>query len=110
VVISEDLWRRRFRGSRDVLGSRLLIEGTPVTIVGVAPQSFRGVDVGQPFHIAMPLATEALIRGGRSLVDNQRALLLTVILRLKAGQTISAATAALRAMQPKLSVLRRHRS
>lgn len=102
VVISHELWQRRFHGSRDVLGSRLLIEGTPVTIVGVAPQWFRGVDVGQPFHVAMPFGTEALIRGRRSLVDNRRALLLTVILRLKPGQTISAATAALRAMQPEI--------
>jgi putative ABC transport system permease protein len=102
AVISEDLWQRRFRGSRDVLGSRLLIEGMPVTIVGVAPQWFRGVDVGQPFHVAMPFATEALVRGGRSLVDSPRALLLTVILRLKPEQTISAATAALRAMQPQI--------
>ncbi len=102
VVISHELWQRRFHGSRDVLGSRLLIEGTPLTIVGVVPQWFRGVDVGQPFDVAMPFGAEALIRGRRSLVDNQRALLLTVILRLKPGQTISAATAALRPMQPQI--------
>lgn len=102
VVVSEDLWHRRFHGSREVIGSRLLIEGTPVTIVGVAPRWFRGVDIGQPFDVAMPFGTEALIRGGRSLVNSQRALLLTVILRLKPGQTISAATDALRAMQPQI--------
>jgi predicted permease len=85
-----------------VLGSRLLIEGTPATIVGIAPRWFRGVDIGQPFDVAMPLGTDALIRGGRSLVNSRQALLLTVILRLKPGQTISAATAALRTMQPHI--------
>jgi predicted permease len=102
AVIGHELWQRRFHGSTDALGSPLLIEGTPVTIVGVAPRWFRGVDVGQPFDVAMPFATETLVRGGRSLVDNQRAFLLTVMLRLKPGQTVSAASAALRAMQPQI--------
>ena len=99
-VISHELWQRRFNGAVSAVGSRLTIEGTPVTVVGVAPPGFRGVDVGQPFDIAMPFGTETLIRGRRSLVDNQRALLLTTMLRLRAGQTVGQATAALRAMQP----------
>jgi predicted permease len=102
LVISEDLWQRRFNGAADVVGSRLTIEGTPLTIVGVIAKSFRGVDLGQPFDIAMPFGAEALVRGERSLRDSERALLLTVMLRLKSGQTLSAATAALRAMQPQI--------
>ena len=102
LVISEDLWQRRFNGADDVVGSRLSIEGTSLTIVGVIAKSFRGVDVGQPFDIAMPFGAEALVRGERSLRDSERALLLTVMLRLKAGQTLPAATAALRAMQPEI--------
>jgi predicted permease len=73
-----------------------------VTIIGVAPRGFRGVDVGQPFDVAMPLGVEALIRGPRSVVANRSALLLTVMLRLNAAQTMSAATATLRAMQPEI--------
>jgi putative ABC transport system permease protein len=102
VVVSHDLWQRRYNGAAGIIGSRLSIEGTPLTIVGVATEGFRGVDVGQPFDIAMPFGTEALIRGRRSLLDNQRAFLLTVMLRLKPGQTMSVATAALRAMQPQI--------
>ena len=102
VVISQDLWQRRFNRAAGVVGSRLTIEGTPLTIVGVAPKSFRGMDLGQPFDIALPFGAEALVRGRRSFMDNQGALLLTVMLRLKSGQTPSAATAALRAMQPQI--------
>jgi putative ABC transport system permease protein len=102
VVISEALWQRRFGGTANVLGSRLSIEGTPLTIVGIIPKSFRGVDVGQPFDVAMPFSAEALVHGDRALRVNQRALLLTVMLRLKPGQTLSDATAAMRAMQPKI--------
>jgi predicted permease len=102
VVISHDLWQRRFNGATDIVGSRLSVEGTPMTIIGVAPQRFRGLDIGQLFDLAIPFGAEALIRGRRSLLDNERALLLTVMLRLKSGQTVPEATAALRTMQSQI--------
>src|SRR5436190_16817183 len=53
AVISDELWRLRFDGAAAAIGASLSIEGTPVTIIGVAPPGFRGVDVGQPFDVAM---------------------------------------------------------
>jgi putative ABC transport system permease protein len=102
AVISHSLWQRRFGGGQDVLGSRLLIEQVPVTVVGVAPEWFRGVDGGQPFDVAIPFGTDALVRGRRSFISSERSLLLTVMLRLKPKQSIAEATAALRAMQPQI--------
>jgi putative ABC transport system permease protein len=40
VVISEGLWKRRFQQSPSVLGSPVLIDGEPHTVVGVAPSGF----------------------------------------------------------------------
>jgi putative ABC transport system permease protein len=102
AVISHSLWQRRFGSGPDVLGSRLLIDHVPVTIVGVTPEWFIGVDVGQPFDVAIPFGTDALVRGERSFVNNSRALILTVMLRLKSEQSVSTATAALRGMQPQI--------
>jgi len=59
-VIGHDLWQRRFNGAAGAVGSRLSVDGTSVTIVGVASPRFRGVDVGQPFDIAIPLGAEPL--------------------------------------------------
>ncbi len=100
AVISYDLWQRRFNGAASVVGSRLSVDGAPVTIVGVAPRGFRGVDIGQPFDIALPLGVEPLIRGHRSVIDNRGAFLLTVMLRRKPAQSLPAAAATLHAMQP----------
>jgi predicted permease len=102
VIISYDFWQRRFNRMPGVIGSRLAIEGIPFTIIGVTPSGFSGVDVGQAFDLALPLGAEPLIRGPRSLVDDERALLLTVMLRLEPRQSVAQATAALRAMQPEI--------
>src|SRR4029450_523716 len=63
AVVSYDLWQRRFKHAATVGGSRLSSEGTPVTIIGVAPRGFRGVDVGRSFDVAVPLGAEPLVRG-----------------------------------------------
>jgi predicted permease len=40
VLLGYGLWKRRFAGSRDVLGESLTISGEPYTIVGVMPRDF----------------------------------------------------------------------
>jgi predicted permease len=49
VVISYHLWQRRFRGDRSVIGRPVQINKQPATIVGVAPESFRGTMGGLGF-------------------------------------------------------------
>jgi putative ABC transport system permease protein len=41
VLISEAFWRRAFGGQPDVLGTRVLLNDEPHTIVGVMPRRFR---------------------------------------------------------------------
>lgn len=40
VVISDKLWRRRFKATPQLLGARIHLNGRPVTVVGVAPPDF----------------------------------------------------------------------
>lgn len=102
AVLSHDFWQRRFGGNAAVVGSQLSVEGRPVTVVGVARRGFRGIDVGQPFDVALPLGVEPLIRGERSLVGSPRTMLLTVMVRLKTQQRVTEAEAALRTLQPSI--------
>ena len=41
VLLSDELWRRRYGGDRSVIGTRIAINGTPQTVVGVLPAGFR---------------------------------------------------------------------
>ena len=96
AIISYRLWQRRFAGADSVIGAPLVVDGATVTIVGVTVPEFRGLDVGSPFDVALPLETEPLIRRSRS---GLRTLRLLVMLRLKPGQSVEAGTATLRGLQ-----------
>jgi predicted permease len=102
AVISYRFWQERLGGSAEVLGSKLSLEGAPFTIVGVTPREFLGVEVGLAFDVAVPLGTDPLIRGARSILDQKSAYTLVPLIRLKPDQSIEAATSALRSIQPNI--------
>jgi putative ABC transport system permease protein len=43
AVINYDLWQSRFGGASDVAGRQITVNGTSFTVVGVAPEGFRGL-------------------------------------------------------------------
>jgi predicted permease len=103
AVISYRLWQRLFDRKDSAVGTAVGIEGVPFTIVGVTSPDFFGVDVGRFGDLTIPLDTEPLIRGTESRIDD--ALItrwLRVMLRLKPGQSVEAAAATLRALQPEI--------
>ena len=58
AVISEGFWQRRFGGDPGAIGRVVTMNNTPVTIVGVTPMSFTGIQrVGGPTRdVTLPLA------------------------------------------------------
>ena len=102
AVISYRYWQSRYSGAVDVIGQSLTIERVTYTVVGVTPPGFFGVDVGRTFDIAIPLGTEPLVRGKESALDRRSNWWLSLMVRLKPGQSIDAATAALRGVQPQI--------
>jgi predicted permease len=102
AVISDRLWDRRFGRDRRAIGSRLILGNGLVTIVGVTPDDFNGIELGRTFDVAIPLGIEPAIRDNESAVRAPNQFLLTFMLRLKPNQSIAAAEAAVQAMQPDL--------
>jgi hypothetical protein len=58
-VLSHRFWMRQFGGDRAALGQTVFLNGLPVTIVGIAPAGFTGIDNGVSPDITVPLGTPA---------------------------------------------------
>jgi putative ABC transport system permease protein len=102
AVISYAFWQRHFGGARDVIGRTLTLERVPLTIVGVTPREFFGLNVGRTFEVAVPFGAEPLIRASESRLNRRSSWWLSVMVRLKPGQTIEAAAAAMQSLQPQI--------
>jgi putative ABC transport system permease protein len=61
AVISQDLWDRAFGLDPSIVGRNVTLDGTPVTIVGVAGERFVGLDLGYT-DVFLPLS---MFTGGR---------------------------------------------
>jgi putative ABC transport system permease protein len=93
AVVSWSYWRNRFNLDKAILGKRIIVEDAPVTIIGVTPREFFGLQVGSKPEVWLPLAMEPVIHrtgrggGGRRLMG-----------RLKPGVSIEQARAEMRVL------------
>ncbi len=96
VVLSHDFWQSQLAGARDVLGAALMVNGEPLTIVGVAPAGFRGTSIDTPSMVFVPLTMHRrLISGaGESRFEDRRRYWLYLFARLKQEVSIDQARAA----------------
>lgn len=101
AMISHAFWHRQFGGADDVVGRGLLLDGTPVAIIGVMPPGFFGLDVGQSFDAMLPLNAEPVVRGAASALGEPLSFL-KVMFQLRAGQSAAEATRTLRHIQQEL--------
>lgn len=63
AVLGYGLWQRRF-GGKPVIGSTVVLNGKPVTVVGVAPQGFWGTDLETRHELWLPLGVYSQIAAG----------------------------------------------
>jgi predicted permease len=91
AVITYRYWAQQFGGTMDVLGRSIPIDSRRYTIVGVAPREFVGLYIGLPLDVVIPLGRPSTELGSPYV---------TIMGRLKTGETPDTVTAALQAAQP----------
>ena len=85
VVLTYDYWATQFGRDPGVLNDTLVINGVPMTIVGVAPDGFRGTTTMQRPQVFVPLTMSARVRPGWEGIARRNDHWLYVFGRLKPG-------------------------
>jgi predicted permease len=85
-VLSEGFWKRRFGGNTSVLGKVVQVNNTPITIVGVTPTQFTGIQlaIGTAPDITVPLTLDSRLDDSHRLAEGT-SWWLQVMGRLKPG-------------------------
>ena len=91
AVISDAFWTRRFARDPSVLGKNIQVGTEWVTIVGVTPPGFFGLQVGMPLDITVPM----MLSDG---LQSKQSWWLSVIARIAPGATVEQARADLESL------------
>ena len=95
AVISYDFWKAQLGGAADVVGRKVLVNRHPLTIIGVAASTFRGIDVGEVPSLWIPASMATDIIPGFNNLHDRRTRWMQVLGRLNPGMTPRAAEAGL---------------
>ncbi len=96
VILSYELWQRRFAGDPDVVGRPVTLDGGNATIVGVMPRGFQPVSSQIRVDVWLP---EVIHPDGWSNRSNHR---LTTVARIRDGVSAKEATAEIGAIFRRL--------
>ena len=89
VMLSYSCWRNRFHRDARVVGQKIVLNRSPVTIVGVLPRSIEAYDEYDDIQIVAPLVLPSYLRSSKAIVSG--AVRLRILARLKAGVTLAQA-------------------
>lgn len=96
VVLGYAYWKEHFGGDRNIIGRQVALDSKPVTIIGVAPKSFRGMSSILGVQAYVPLAMTVTIENTPLTDFNKQSFRsLQVYGRLRNGVTRQEAGAAL---------------
>jgi predicted permease len=100
VVLSYDYWNTRFAQDPGVLGKKILVNDSPMEIIGVSAKGFAGLDPAQSPQIRVPvLMKEAMVPDwGWVHMDDRRTRWVQVFGRLKPGYNVVSAQAPLQGL------------
>jgi putative ABC transport system permease protein len=96
VVLSNELWQRRFGGDRAIIGKAIMLDGKAFQVIGVMPPRFTyPLRFSSPpeLWIPMSLLREAPKDGSQPMTEERDNDFLNCIARLKPGASIQQAQA-----------------
>jgi predicted permease len=101
VVISYGYWERQFARNLNVIGQKLLVNGTSFTVIGVTPPDFGDI-VGVPYDMWFPITMQEQANPGHDYMKDPRVSWLLLMGRLKPGVLLGQAKAAVQALSGQI--------
>ncbi len=105
IVLSYSYWKAHLGSDQRIIGKKILVNGRPNTVVGVAPQGFYGLYPAPGVEAYLPLAMVSSDEPGwpSDVMVNRILQNLYVVGRLRPGATLQSAGAALNVVARRLS-------
>jgi len=91
VVISERLWRNRFRADPGIVGKTVRVNRYELTVVGVVPAEFRGTEAALIYDMWAPLMMTPQLTGADERIFSNGSRYYWTTARLKPGVAIEQA-------------------
>src|SRR5262245_19645145 len=89
AILSHGYWLRRFGGDPSVINQTLVVNGHPMTIVGVTQPGFAGIQVGRSADVVVPMMMKAQMTPTWNDLDNRRSRWLTIMGRRRPGVSMT---------------------
>jgi predicted permease len=105
AVLSYALWKTRFGADPGAIGRPIVLNGFPFLVIGVAPDGFQSVEVGEREDLWIPLAMEKQARPSFPTLNDRVFASLSVVGRLRPGVSLEQAQAELNVLAPHLEDL-----
>src|SRR5260370_20531160 len=84
MVLSHGFWEEHFSSDRSIIGKSIKLNGTLMTVVGVASAGFVGTEPQTP-DFWVPMMMQAQLMSGDERLGDRRSFWLDVVARLKPG-------------------------
>ncbi len=106
VVLSNQLWKRRFGADRTLIGGEIVLNRRNFTVIGIAPEGFRGTFAlgGPDLYVPMGMHEQVLADFALQQFHNRRALMFNVFGRLKPGVGLEQARVKLKTIASQLEM------
>jgi predicted permease len=98
TVLSYDYWATRLGANPAVLNQTIVVNGQPLTIVGVAQKGFTGTTLGSEPKVFVPITMRGQMSPGWKGFDNRQSYWAYLFGRLKPGTSIEQGRAGLNAV------------
>jgi predicted permease len=103
VVLGYDYWKARLGSDPGVVGSTIYVSRKPYTVVGIAPEGFRGHVVLANADAYVPLRQSPSLNEGRNYFESRGSSWFQVLGLLRGGATVEEADAAAATVFRRLS-------